>query len=40
MTEEDAMDVQVMATAAMALLSPYLAKAGEAFAKEAGEKLV
>ena len=34
------MDVQVMATAAMALLSPYLAKAGEAFAKEAGEKLV
>ena len=33
------MDAQTIATAAMALLSPYLAKAGEAFAKEAGEKL-
>lgn len=29
MTEEDAMDVQVMATATVALLGPYLAKAGE-----------
>jgi hypothetical protein len=33
------MDVQVLATAAVALLSPYLVKAGEAFAKQAGEKL-
>lgn len=33
------MDVQALATAAMAILSPYLAQAGEAFAKKAGEKL-
>jgi hypothetical protein len=33
------MDIQAISTAAIALLSPYLAKAGEAFAKEAGEKL-
>ena len=34
------MDIQRIATAAMALLSPYLTKAGEVLAKEAGEELV
>jgi len=33
------MSVQAIAVAATALLGPYLAKAGEAFAKKAGEKL-
>ena len=33
------MDFQAVAIAAMALLGPYLAKVGEAFAKEAGETL-
>lgn len=33
------MDIQAISTAAIALLSPYLAKAGEAFAEKAGEKL-
>jgi len=33
------MDIQQIATAAMVLLSPYLAKAGEAFAKKTGEQL-
>jgi hypothetical protein len=33
------MDIQALAVAATALLGPYLAKAGEAFAEKAGEKL-
>jgi hypothetical protein len=33
------MDIQAISTAAIALLSPYLAKAGGAFAEKAGEKL-
>jgi hypothetical protein len=33
------MDIQVIAIAATALLGPYLAKAGDAFAEKAGEKL-
>ena len=33
------MDIQAIAVAAIALLGPYLARAGEAFAKETGEKL-
>jgi len=32
------MDPVTLATAAVAALSPYLAKAGEAFAKEAGKE--
>jgi hypothetical protein len=34
------MNIETIATAAAALLGPYLAQAGQAFAKKAGEQLV
>ena len=34
------MNIESVAMAAVALLGPYLAKAGEAFAKKAGEQLI
>lgn len=34
------MNIESLATAALALLGPYLAKASEAFAKKAGEQLI